>query len=206
MQRTKTDWRRELLAARRRLDARVWHAHSEAIAACVAALPELSAARALLLYEPIGAEPDPGGLAGSTRPHHAAIYVPGPAPGDWLPHRGATGSIAAGGVTGERGSGALAAPLPLPAVAVVPGVGFDPHGVRLGRGRGFYDRALQMLRARGTVLVVGVAFELQIVPQLPRDPWDQLVDVIVTERRVRVVASNDDRRSARPTVEEVRDS
>jgi len=205
MQRTKTDWRRELLAARRRLDPSSWHVHSETIVARVAMLPELSAARALLLYDPIGAEPDPRGLAASVRPHGAAVYVPGPAPGDWLPHRGATASIRGGGVAGERAPAAPAVPL-LPAVAVIPGVGFDPHGVRLGRGRGFYDRVLEMLRARGAVLVIGVAFELQIVPQLPRDPWDQLVDVIVTEQRMRVVAPNDDQPSVQSTMEEVRDS
>jgi len=206
MQRTKTDWRHQLLAARRRLDPRSWHAHSATIVARVATLPELSAACALLLYDPIGAEPDPRGLAGSARSHGAAVYVPGPAPGDWLPLRGATASIPDGGVAGERGPAAPAVPPLHPAVAVIPGVGFDPHGVRLGRGRGFYDRALEMLRARGVVLVIGVAFEVQIVPQLPRDPWDQLVDVIVTEQHLRVVAPNDDQPSVRSTMEEVRDS
>jgi 5-formyltetrahydrofolate cyclo-ligase len=189
MPHTKTDWRHELLAARRRLDARSWHAHGEAIVARVALLPEFAAARTLLLYEPIGAEP-----------------VPGRTPGAWFPLGAATPATTGGGAAGEPGPGPAAAPLPLPVVAVVPGVGFDPHGVRLGRGGGFYDRALHILRAHGAVLVVGVAFELQIVSRLPRDPWDQLVDVIVTEERVRVAVPHDERRSAGSTVEEVRDS
>ena len=74
--------------------------------------------------------------------------------------------------------------LELPIVALVPGVGFDASGIRLGRGAGFYDRALVELRSLGHVYVVGLAFECQVVPVLPSDPWDQRVDVVVTERRV----------------------
>jgi 5-formyltetrahydrofolate cyclo-ligase len=56
--------------------------------------------------------------------------------------------------------------------------------MRLGRGGGFYDRALGDLRSVGDVHVVGLAFECQIVPVLPSDPWDQRVDVVVSEQRV----------------------
>jgi 5-formyltetrahydrofolate cyclo-ligase len=74
--------------------------------------------------------------------------------------------------------------LPYPVVAIVPGVGFDERGVRLGRGLGFYDRALNELRRNGETHVVGVAFEPQIVSQLPYDVWDEAVDVVVSELRV----------------------
>jgi 5-formyltetrahydrofolate cyclo-ligase len=72
-----------------------------------------------------------------------------------------------------------------PAVlVVVPGIGFDATGRRLGRGLGYYDRALAALRRDQPVTVVGIAYELQIVAELPHEPWDEPVDVIVTERRV----------------------
>jgi 5-formyltetrahydrofolate cyclo-ligase len=71
-----------------------------------------------------------------------------------------------------------------PVVVVVPGVGFDARGVRLGRGAGFYDRALADLRRAGLVYAVGVAFECQIVPALPAEAWDERVDWVVTEQRV----------------------
>lgn len=65
---------------------------------------------------------------------------------------------------------------------VLPGVGFDLQGHRLGYGRGFYDRLLGDLKQRP--LLVGLAFEQQVVERLPRDPHDVHVDLLVTERRV----------------------
>ncbi|QDV46251.1 5-formyltetrahydrofolate cyclo-ligase family protein [Stieleria neptunia] len=65
---------------------------------------------------------------------------------------------------------------------VVPGVAFDPKGGRLGHGRGFYDRLLARVRAE-TVLV-GVAFECQIVPHVPLDDHDVSMDWVVTEQRL----------------------
>ncbi len=71
---------------------------------------------------------------------------------------------------------------------VVPGLGFDGHGRRLGRGGGHYDRFLAAARAAGSVHVVAVAFDLQIVPRVPANELDQRADRIVTETRVIVAA------------------
>ena len=65
---------------------------------------------------------------------------------------------------------------------LVPGVAFDPNGGRLGHGRGFYDRLLAGVRPE-TVLV-GVAFECQIVPRVPLDDHDVSMDWVVTEKRL----------------------
>lgn len=67
-------------------------------------------------------------------------------------------------------------------VAVVPGVAFDPHGGRLGRGGGHYDRLLPRLPERAVVL--GVCFACQVVPRVPMQRHDVPVDVVVTERAV----------------------
>src|SRR5947207_10371806 len=62
---------------------------------------------------------------------------------------------------------------------LVPGVAFDLHGRRLGRGKGFYD---QMLAAvRGTTC--GVAFEEQIVREVPFEPHDIQLNCILTPTR-----------------------
>lgn len=66
-------------------------------------------------------------------------------------------------------------------VFLVPGLAFDPAGTRLGRGGGHYDRALADHPA---ALRIGLACEAQIQSSLPRDPWDQPMDAVVTERRV----------------------
>ena len=65
---------------------------------------------------------------------------------------------------------------------LIPGVGFDQTGHRLGRGRGYYDRAVKGVLAGA--LRVGLAHECQIVSRLPVDPHDERVDYIVTEKRL----------------------
>jgi 5-formyltetrahydrofolate cyclo-ligase len=72
-----------------------------------------------------------------------------------------------------------------PEVVIVPLVGFDARGYRLGYGGGFYDRTLAGLRARHDVLAVGFAFAAQEMPEVPIDAFDQRLDVIVTEAGVR---------------------
>jgi len=62
---------------------------------------------------------------------------------------------------------------------LVPGVAFDLHGRRLGRGKGFYDQLLAV--ASGTTC--GVAFDEQIVKEIPVEPHDIFVDCILTPTR-----------------------
>lgn len=72
-----------------------------------------------------------------------------------------------------------------PEVVIVPLVGFDARGYRLGYGGGFYDRTLAGLRARHPVLAVGFAFAAQELAEVPIDQYDQRLDVIVTEAGIR---------------------
>jgi 5-formyltetrahydrofolate cyclo-ligase len=68
-----------------------------------------------------------------------------------------------------------------PTVALIPVVGWDESGGRLGRGGGFYDRILEL---NPEILRVGLAYEFQQVPELPRDSWDVPLDFVITERRI----------------------
>jgi 5-formyltetrahydrofolate cyclo-ligase len=68
-------------------------------------------------------------------------------------------------------------------VVVVPGLAFDEAGERLGRGGGHYDRFLREARRMARIEAVAVAFELQIVAQVPHLDHDERVDRIVTEAR-----------------------
>jgi 5-formyltetrahydrofolate cyclo-ligase len=67
-------------------------------------------------------------------------------------------------------------------VVLTPGVGFDEQGQRLGRGKGYYDRAFRGVLA--SALRVALAYELQIVPAIPSGPTDERVQWIATESRV----------------------
>lgn len=64
---------------------------------------------------------------------------------------------------------------------VVPLVGFDAQRNRLGQGAGYYDRYLAHYTDT-PVTTIGVAFEVQKATELPTDPWDISLDMIITER------------------------
>lgn len=66
---------------------------------------------------------------------------------------------------------------------VVPGLGFDSVGNRLGRGRGFYDRFLAHRDLRG--VACGLAFDAQIVEEIPFEPNDVPMRMLVTSTQAR---------------------
>jgi len=63
---------------------------------------------------------------------------------------------------------------------VVPGVGFDESGHRIGHGKGYYD---DLLKNSKKASHIGLAFEFQIVDKIPAERHDFPVDKIVTEER-----------------------
>ena len=65
---------------------------------------------------------------------------------------------------------------------IVPGLAFDPTGFRLGRGGGYYDRLLSHVAT--SVFTVGLAYEMQIVPEIPRGENDRPVRTVMTEQRI----------------------
>lgn len=71
-----------------------------------------------------------------------------------------------------------------PEILIVPLVAFDAKGGRLGYGGGFYDRTLQALRARRATLAIGFAYAAQEAEDLPLEPTDEPLDLIVTEQKV----------------------
>ncbi len=71
-----------------------------------------------------------------------------------------------------------------PHVLIVPLVAFDRHGGRLGYGGGFYDRTLQRLRGLRPTIAVGFAWAAQEAEDLPLEPTDQPLDLVVTEAEI----------------------
>lgn len=67
-------------------------------------------------------------------------------------------------------------------LALVPGVAFDSRGGRLGRGKGFYDRFLPQLCP--DALKIGLAFESQLAWEIPMQPQDVRMDLVITEAGV----------------------
>ena len=87
----------------------------------------------------------------------------------------------------ESGFGTLApselAPRAEPDIVIMPLLGFDKRGTRLGYGGGYYDRTLARLSKKPKL--VGLAFAAQELDHIPREPHDVPLDAIVTEAGVR---------------------
>jgi 5-formyltetrahydrofolate cyclo-ligase len=177
--------RAEVLAARMRLPPSEREAASLAVAERVASLPAFAAARTLALYPAMGAEVDTAEIARRAQaagkrlawprlePGALALSFAACLPGELVP--GPAG-------TRQPPPGAPAVPLAEIDCVLVPGVAFDPGGLRLGRGRGHYDATLAALPRRAAR--VGLAFEVQLVAEVPREAHDAPLDAVVTERRV----------------------
>lgn len=69
----------------------------------------------------------------------------------------------------------------VPSVLIVPLVGFDQNGGRLGQGAGHYDRWLEM---HPETLAIGLAWDCQLVDNLPTEPHDRPLSAIVTPTRL----------------------
>src|SRR5439155_1417820 len=61
-------------------------------------------------------------------------------------------------------------------LVLAPGIAFALDGTRLGRGKGYYDRLLEKVQASK----IGVCFDWQVLPQIPRDGHDILMDYLAT--------------------------
>lgn len=70
-------------------------------------------------------------------------------------------------------------------VAILPGIAFDKKSVRLGYGKGVFDRLL----ANSPAIKIGLAYDFQIVEKLPWEKHDLVMDLVVTEKEILVHSS-----------------
>jgi len=66
-------------------------------------------------------------------------------------------------------------------LVLVPGVAFDKNGGRMGMGFGFYDRYFKKLKS---IPKIGLAFEAQMLDQVPKDDYDENVNLVITEKDI----------------------
>ncbi len=162
-------------------------AWSAAAAERVLAMPEVREARTVCLFASLPSEIDTDGLFTSLRSRGCVVAAPRMVAGT---HR-----LDCYGV--ERQTDlrmnklGLREPEPDPSrrvaaelmdVVIVPGLGFDRHGNRLGRGKGYYDGFLKAAGPRP--LRIGLYYALQELDAVPRHPWDEPVAIVVTEGEV----------------------
>lgn len=178
--------REQARAARCALDPASCSAFAEAVAERLLALPELAGAHVVLAYSATPEEIDPAHAVDALRALGKTLALPR------VEAKGVLGlHLVAHGDELEAGPFAgIAQPLAdsprlqpdVVDAVIVPGVAFDPSGRRLGYGGGFYDRLLP--RLRGDCTRIGLAYDEQLVSELPVAEHDEHVDVIVTPTRV----------------------
>lgn len=178
-----SEWRRqrrqELLRAREAVDAHVRADWGRAISRSLLDGFALLAGAKLGIYWPIHAEYDPRFVAHTLRPSGTQTGLP------VVVGKGQPLVFRAWQPGTELREGSMGIPYPanspeirLDAV-LVPPVGFDQMGYRLGYGAGFFDRTLAALEPRP--LAIGVAFECLRLPSIEPQPHDIALDFIVTE-------------------------
>jgi 5-formyltetrahydrofolate cyclo-ligase len=176
--------RAELIQVRARLSKEERAARSRVIAERAAAVPELMAARVVALYAPLNTEVDPGDIARLLASAGARIAWPRVEPsGRVLSFASCDPQALVRGPLGALEPPAGARPVELGDLGAVfmPGVAFSVDGLRLGRGGGYYDATLK--RVPPGALRVGLGFDVQVVPSLPREPHDVPLDLVLTDAR-----------------------
>jgi len=172
-----------MVEVRARLPHEERAASSRAIAGRLDAHPAFRDARTVALYAPLGTEVDAVPIALRALDRGVRVAFPRSVPGE---RRLSFARCApADLVRGPLGAGEPPAGSPEVAVeeidcVVVPGVAFSEDGLRLGRGGGHYDATLSAMPRAARV---AVAFDVQVLPTLPREPHDASLDAIVTESR-----------------------
>lgn len=177
--------RRELKARRSALSEAARHCCSEKITTRVCELPSYCTSDTVMLYMALPDEVQTTGLLAHAREHHKRVVVPVVTPEGLLPVVCPTSAshFRSGpfGIPEPRDLSAVVSPREID-IVLVPGLGFDANGVRLGYGGGYYDRFLRLL-ADDTPFG-GLAFHVQLVPSIPQLPHDICMPFVVTEREV----------------------
>jgi 5-formyltetrahydrofolate cyclo-ligase len=171
--------RTRLLARRLARTAAERDAAAEAVASAL--VRGLDGVATLAAFVPDASEPGSGRLPAAFSDLGARVLLPIiPTEGhtlDWAAYSGELepGRFGLSQPTGPRlGFTAISAA----DVVVVPALAVDRHGIRLGRGGGYYDRAL--VHARPEAVLVTVVFDDERVDDLPREVHDRPVTAVVT--------------------------
>src|SRR5947207_13339344 len=169
--------------------------HHKSVQACtfIAGSAEFAAARVIMLYLSTPTEVDTSPLALKAWQAGKTVVVPKVS---WDQRRmlpveisSLADHVTTSGPGVREPAGGKPVPVDFIDFVVVPGLGFDSKGYRIGRGMGFYDRFLAQAEFIGTSC--GLAFDDQIVPSdLPVLEHDIPLSMLVSDRGIRRFAAN----------------
>ncbi len=172
--------RRELLARRRARPAAERRASGETLALHALSQLALSRGPRIACYLPMAEEPDTLPLIETLRGRGVEVIVPVSEPAtrmlDWVLVDDEPTTFGAHGIAEPAGARLGPGALATCTTAFVPALAVDHAGHRLGRGAGYYDRALEHYPG----LTCAIVFADELVPALPHEPHDVTVNVALT--------------------------
>lgn len=179
----KTTLREQALARRKSLPNDLRKNATAAIAERASLHIETLQPERVVSYWPIGSECDTQSLNARIQAMGVQIGLPAVVNGIGLVFRHyVPGDRLVAGVLKTR-EPAQTVPCFSPDLIILPVVGFDRSGMRLGYGRGYYDSAISGLRDAGQQpRLLGIAFSVQEVETIPAEPHDVRLDCMVTEK------------------------
>ena len=191
--------RKRLRSARKSLAAAEHASRSRLAAASIARLAAFRSGARIALYLPFDGEADPSALIAAARRRRIAVYVPVVAS---VRHRRL--SFRPLTVKTRRGAYGISIPHGAPFrnavgsrwfdLVVVPLVGVDRRGRRLGMGGGYYDRALEWRRHRrhwSGPRLVGLAFDCQRIDSVDARAHDVRLDALATESGIEIFSRSE---------------
>ncbi|PTR30497.1 5-formyltetrahydrofolate cyclo-ligase [Rhodococcus sp. OK519] len=186
---SKPEWRARILRERRTLSAETRAAEARSLASAsvsfVTASAPTGAATTVCAYVPVGSEPGSIEMLEALRAAGARVLVPvtgEPGPLAWAEFTGDFDLARAGhGLREPTGPVLPTGEIAAASVIFVPALAVDEHGVRLGRGAGYYDRTLGS--ADPGAALVAVVRDSELVPALPGDPHDVPMQYALTPGR-----------------------
>ena len=180
----KTPFRREILTKRLlHQSSEVKHIKDKNIQASLEDMPEFKSAKKILFYAPINGEVDTFAIM-EKWVNKKELYLPKTNKKDHRLYIHKITSlddfkIGAFGIPEPHKNSEEIQPGKLDLV-VVPGVVFDKTGHRIGFGLGYYDRMLKKTRCPK----IGLAYEFQIIENIPGEPHDVPVNIVITNKRI----------------------
>ncbi|GAA4884670.1 5-formyltetrahydrofolate cyclo-ligase [Saccharopolyspora cebuensis] len=178
----KDEWRRALLRRRAEVPETTRSADAAALRDAALSWADERGTGVVAAYVPVTSEPGSLDLLDALRAAGRRVLLPvvtGARPLDWADYTGPESLAPARfGLLEPTGPRLGAEAVGVAGAVLVPALGIDHRGVRLGRGAGHYDRSLP-LTAPGAALI-GVVRDPEFVPELPGEPHDVRMTAVLT--------------------------